>query len=96
MLILYTLSVLVDLSSKDSSPHSLGSKYRSEYLPHATELYLLVEKAGCLKLYLELSSLKVLQMSIEHSLHLTLHITMPISSVYISKLAAWLFPEIEN
>ena len=39
MRLLITLS-LADLSSEDSFPHNLGPKYRSECLPHVTDLNL--------------------------------------------------------
>ena len=61
-----TLCVLANLSSEDSLPHNLGPKYRSEGLPYVTELYLGVEKSDCLKLYLELCSLKILQILLGH------------------------------
>ena len=61
MRLLNSLRVLADLSSEDWSPHNLGHKYRSECLPYVTELYLGMEKSDCLKLYLDLCSLKILQ-----------------------------------
>ena len=61
MRLLNSLTILPDLSSVASLPHDLGAKYRSKCLPYITEFYLGVEKSDCLKLYLELCSLKILQ-----------------------------------
>ena len=63
MCLLNSKRVLFDLSSVDSFSHNLGPEYRSECLPYVTELYLGVEKSDCLKLYLELCSLKLLHYS---------------------------------
>ena len=59
MPLLNTLRVFADLSSKDK-------KYRSDCLPYFTEVYVEVEKTDCLKVYLNLCSLQILQILLGH------------------------------
>ena len=80
MRLLNSLSVLADLDCHPKTvSHNLGPKYRSECLSYVTELYLRMEKSDCLKFYLDLCSLKILQIVLGHGLYLTLYIRIQMS-----------------
>ena len=59
ILCLKHFKVVTSLKSGDNFPQRLGPKWRRECLPYVTMLCLAAEKSDCLKLYLDLCSIKM-------------------------------------
>ena len=59
ILFLKHFKVVTSLKSGDNFSQRLGPKWRRECLPFVTVLYLAAEKSDCLKLYLDLCSIKM-------------------------------------